>query len=96
VVGMNAVSYALARNTSGICPTRDWSTKDRDTTTSATRTDAITMAAALAFYLPLSAHLVSVRTNPPSSHDRAGIYGRCVAKIGTNYTPFLFSVPYPS
>ena len=53
MVGMNVVSHALARNTPGICPTRDWSTKGRDTTTSATRTDAITMAVAFAFYLSL-------------------------------------------
>jgi hypothetical protein len=50
---MNAVSHALARNTLGICPPWDWSTKVRDTATSATRTDAITMAVALAFYLSL-------------------------------------------
>jgi hypothetical protein len=53
VVGMNAVSHALARNTLGICPTRDWSTKGRDTATSARRTDDITMAVAFAFRLSL-------------------------------------------
>jgi hypothetical protein len=69
VVGMNAVSDALARNRPGIYPTWDRSTKGRDADTSAARTDTITIVVAFALYLSLVCSPRSVRTNPLWSHD---------------------------